>query len=268
MNPTTNQHNLFVDGLSVHYRKHQVIENLTLPALQPGRIVALVGPNAAGKSTLLRAIAGLTPSTGDLWLGQAHLLQMNRQERAEHIGFMPQTLPQGVDLSVLETLFGALRTSSRDYGNQQEQHLRAHRLLIRLGIEPLALRPLGQLSGGQRQMVSLAQAVIRNPQVLLLDEPTSALDLRHQASVMGTARSLADDGRIVVAVLHDLTLAARWADEVMVLKHGGLYSAGTPRATLTEQMLTDVYQVQARVEACSRGHLHIAVDGPLQGVMA
>lgn len=254
---------LKVSQLCVGYRENRVIDNLELPELKPGRVVALVGPNAAGKSTLLRALAGLVPVQGDIRLGETSVLDLNRMQRAERFGFMPQALPQGVNLSVLETLLGALRTGNTSGRSTRDLQLQAHALLERLGIAHLALLELTRLSGGQRQMVSLAQAVIRQPHVLLLDEPTSALDLRHQAAVMGMARSLADDGRILIAVLHDLNLAARWADDIIVLRAGQLYSSGTPRQTLTSTMLAEVYRIEARVESCSRGHLQIAIDGPL-----
>ncbi|MGN2406682.1 ABC transporter ATP-binding protein [Pseudomonas syringae] len=255
---------LKVSRLQVSYRGHCVIDNLDLPELKPGRVVALVGPNAAGKSTLLRALAGLATVKGRIELGNVSVMDLSRVQRAERFGFMPQTLPQSVDLSVLETLLGALRTGNTLGTTSQILLLQAHSLLERLGIAHLALQPLARLSGGQRQMVSLAQAVIRQPHVLLLDEPTSALDLRHQAAVMGMARSLAEDGRILIAVLHDLNLAARWADDIIVLRDGQLYSSGSPRQTLTPTMLAEVYRVSARVESCSRGHLQIAVDGPIE----
>lgn len=252
---------LRVRNLCARYRRTPVLHDADLPDLHPGQLVALVGPNGAGKSTLLRTLAGLLPASGQIHLGDLDLLGCSRRERARQLGFMPQALPDGIALSVLETLLGALHAGSGGIGRDGVE--RAHAVLSQLGIAELAMRPLEQLSGGQRQMVSLAQAVIRDPALLLLDEPTSALDLRHQNDVMSLVRGLADQGRIVVVVLHDLGLAARWADHLVVLDGGRVKAAGSPQDTLTPALLAEVYRVRARVERCSLGRLLIAVDGPL-----
>jgi iron complex transport system ATP-binding protein len=254
---------LHVRQLTVGYKRKTVLHGIDLPPIAPGQVVALVGPNGAGKSTLLRTLAGLLPATGELRLGELDLLRCSRRERAAVLGFMPQTLPDGIALSVLETLLGALRGGDplSAQGSARQQQERAFAVLEQLGVQHLALQPLDSLSGGQRQMVSLAQAVIRQPQLLLLDEPTSALDLRYQNDVMSMVRQLADQGRIVVVVLHDLGLAARWADRIMVLERGRLHAAGTPEQTFTPSMLEQVYRVQARVERCSLGRVQIHVDG-------
>ncbi|MGE7990541.1 ABC transporter ATP-binding protein [Pseudomonas sp. NPDC089554] len=257
---------LQVRDLSVGYKRHTVLHGITLPDLEPGELVALVGPNGAGKSTLLRSLAGLLPGAqGGVRFATLDLLRCSRRERAQVLGFMPQTLPEGIALSVLETLLGALRGGDPQaaLGNAHQQQESAYAVLEQLGILHLALRPLDGLSGGQRQMVSLAQAVIRQPRLLLLDEPTSALDLRYQNDVMATARKLADEGRLVIVVLHDLGLAARWADRLVVLEAGNLHAVGTPQHTLTPGMLAKVYRVKARVEACSHGRVQVHVDGSL-----
>lgn len=122
------------------------------------------------------------------------------------------------------------------------------------------MEQLRRLSGGQRQLVSLAQAVIREPRVLLLDEPTSALDLRHQTQVMGLVRELASEGKVVVIVLHDLNLAARWADHIVVLSNGAVAAQGNPETAITVDMLAGVYGVEAVVERSSLGHPQICVE--------
>lgn len=254
---------LQVRNLSVGYKRATVLHGISLPDLLPGQVIALVGPNGAGKSTLLRSLAGLLPALGNVQLGELDLLGCNRRQRAAVLGFMPQTLPDGIALSVLETLLGALRGGDplAAHGSAREQQQKAFKVLQQLGIEHLALSPLQALSGGQRQMVSLAQAIIREPRLLLLDEPTSALDLRYQNDVMQRVRQLADQGCIVVVVLHDLGLAARWADRIMVLERGRLHAAGTPQQTLTPSMLEQVYRVKARIETCSQGRVQVHVDG-------
>lgn len=257
---------LAISGLTAGYRGRAVVRDLTLAPFAPGQITALVGPNAAGKSTVLRALAGLLPARGMVRFQGEDLFALSRAERAAKIGFMPQALPQGVALTVIETVIAALRAVPAGVPlTAHAVRARAANLLVQMGIGALALEPIDRLSGGQRQLVSLAQAVVREPGVLLLDEPTSALDLRHQALVMGLLRRLAGEGRVVVVVLHDLALAARHADHMVVLNHGGCAAEGAPRDAITPDMLARVYGVAGRVEPCSRGSLQVMVDGPLAG---
>ncbi len=258
------QAGLHITHLSTGYRGRSVIENLSLPPLRPGEVHSLLGPNAAGKSTLMRAIAGLQPAQGEVSLNGRSLMGLSLAEHARHITYMPQTLPQGVALTVLETVIGALRASP--IGEQtldtEALALRAIAVLERVGIQGLAMRGLDQLSGGQRQLVSLAQALVREPQVLLLDEPISALDLHHQWRVMQLVHELSRERQmIVLMVLHDLQVAARWSDGVVLLADGKVAASGSATEAITPQVLADVYAVQARIEHCSAGSLQIMVDG-------
>ncbi|ROR22964.1 iron complex transport system ATP-binding protein [Comamonas sp. BIGb0124] len=250
---------LLLRDLTVGYRDKPVITGLTLSGLQAGHVTALVGPNGAGKSTLLGGLAGLVRASGQVLLDGVDLFRMRPAQRADHFGFMPQAIPQGTALTVLETVISALMASGAET-SERIARTRAAQVLERLAIDHLASRTLDHLSGGQRQMCSLAQAIVREPRILLLDEPTSALDMRHQLYVMQSVRQLADEGRHVIVVLHDLSFAAQWADHIVVLRRGQLYSEGNPAATITPGMLADVYGVQARVERCSRGRLQIMAD--------
>ncbi|WP_454815087.1 ABC transporter ATP-binding protein [Labrys neptuniae] len=254
---------LVVRGLHAGYGGHDIIADLTLPPLQPGRLVALVGPNSAGKSTLLRAMAHLIRMRGEVALGERDLTRISPAARARLVGFMPQALPLDVSLSVLETVIATLRVAQagEGAGSHAEQALD---VLTRLGVPYLASLPLDRLSGGQKQVASLAQAIACAPPVLLLDEPTSALDLSRQYFIMRSIKDYAAGGRIVVAVLHDLALAAQWADDLIVMRQGKLHGAGPPDEILTPRMLADVYDVEARVEHCSQGRLQIMVDGVVE----
>lgn len=256
------QASLRVRNLTTGYRGACIIADLTLPDLAPGRVYSLLGPNAAGKSTLLRALAGLLPARGSVSLGERELLRLGLAEHARFITYMPQSIPEGIGLSVLESVLGALCASPLDStrGSQGEVQ-RVIEVLDAIGIADLAMQALGQLSGGQRQLVSLAQALIREPQMLLLDEPISALDLQHQLRVMQLVHKVARErGVIVLVVLHDLQVAARWSDGVVVLSQGRVAAAGTPAEAITPQVLADVYGVHARVEQSADGRLHIVVD--------
>ncbi|MCC7126332.1 MAG: ABC transporter ATP-binding protein [Acidobacteria bacterium] len=254
---------LVIEGLVAGYAGRRVLDHVTLPPLAAGTVTMLVGPNGAGKSTLLRSVARLLPAEGTAWLGAVDLLRMPPRAHAATVAFMPQSLPQGVHLTVFEALLSAMNASadSAVFGASRESQERVVALLDRVGIRDYAHRPLDELSGGERQLASLAQTLVRDPRVLLLDEPTSALDLRHQVSVMSLVRSLADEGRIVIVVAHDLNLAARWAEALVVLRGGRLVAAGTPADALTPAVLAEAYGVSARVEHCSRGQAHVLVDG-------
>ena len=254
---------LNVNNITAGYGKRVIINDLSLPPLQTGTVTALVGPNAAGKSTLLRAMSGLLPASGSMMLNDFDLMKMSLTERASHLTFMPQSIPQDVSLSVIEAVISALKASPLDGVSikNSEIYERAFKTLDRIGISHLALSPLNQLSGGQRQMASLARSVVREPKVLLLDEPTSALDLRHQVQVMELTRSLAREGRIVVVVLHDLNLAMRWADQIIVMQKGAITSSGKPEEAITPKIVRDVYQVNVRVERCSQGNPQVVIDG-------
>ncbi len=253
---------LEIRQLSAGYGKRNVLRGLSLP-IAAGRITALVGPNGAGKTTLLRALAGLVPASGTVGFGAQDLLTMSADARAAMMAFMPQFLPQRMSLTVLESVITALRASPWQPERTEATGFRDAALdaLDRLGIVDLALSPFDQLSGGQRQLASLAQALVRQPRLLLLDEPTSALDLRHQIQVMDLIRAFAHGGAIVIAVLHDLQAAARWADCIVVMRDGQVYSNGPPASAITGTMLTDVYGINASVELTSRGELHIHAHG-------
>lgn len=250
---------LIVRDMTVRFGARPVLAGLSLPPMQPGEVTVLAGPNAAGKTTLLRAIAQLVRHQGEVILDGHDLAHMPAAERARLVGFMPQALPSGSALIALETVIAALRSGRAMPARQAEDA--AMSVMDNLGIGALALDPLDALSGGQRQMVSLAQAIVRDPRLLLLDEPTSALDLARQVRLLSQLRRLAGEGRIVVAVLHDLALAAQWADRIVLIHDGHVRAQGRPDAVLTPELLADVYGVEARVERCSRGRLMVLIDG-------
>ncbi|MCX8995977.1 ABC transporter ATP-binding protein [Rhizobiaceae bacterium BDR2-2] len=257
-------HRLSVADYSVGYPGRHVVSGLSLPLVRGGALTALVGPNAAGKTTLLRGLAGLIRSQGSIEVDGRELHGLSASAYARHVTYMPQALPQRVALSVYEAVLSALHATPPEGTSKADLRRRAFETLERLGIGDLALAPLDRLSGGQRQLASLAQAIARQPSVLLLDEPTSALDLRYQLKVMSVVRDLARErGMVTIFVLHDIALAARWCERVIVLSNGRVAADGTPAEAITPAMFAEVYGVEARVERCSHGHVQIMVDGLL-----
>lgn len=261
------QAGLSVEQLSVAYGRRTIIDTLSIPELQPGTVTVILGPNGSGKSTLLRALAGLNKARGDVRLQGQSLANAGLAERARRIVYLPQALPAAVHLRVIESLLAARKASPHlPYSNEGPAHQdvveQSAQLLDQLGIGHLAMRHLDELSGGQSQLAGLAQALIRQPRVLLLDEPLSALDLNHQFHVMSlVGEETRRHNMVTLVVLHDLAIAMRHADRVLVLKDGQLLADGPPHTAITPDLLARVYGVKARVESCSRGTPQVIVDG-------
>jgi iron complex transport system ATP-binding protein len=216
-------------------------------ALSAGHLVALVGPNGAGKTTLLRALAGLVPATGAIHVGGDALSSLSLPERARRFAYLPQghlvhwPLPARDIVALGRYPHGATdpaRLTPRD----AEAVLRAMRAT---DVVELRARRVTELSGGERSRVALARVFAVEAPVILADEPTSSLDPRHQIEVMKTLRAAADQGTLVIVVTHDLVLAARFADIVLVLSDGRLVSQGAPAEALSEQVMGDVFRISA-----------------------
>lgn len=255
---------LEVNHLSLAYGKRTIITQLSLqPAVQAGQLVALLGPNGSGKSTLLKAIAGLHKAKqGQVLLDKLNLSNLSFEERAQHVVYLPQSLPASVHLRVFESVLVAANASGGFEPASHTEHERILHMLQRLGIEHLAMHYLDQLSGGQKQLVGLAQALIRRPRLLLLDEPLSALDLNYQFHVMDLLAQETHAHQITtLIVLHDLNIALRHCDYALLIENGGLLAQGTPDQVITPAALAQAYGVQARVENCSHGTPHIVIDG-------
>lgn len=251
---------LEVRQLDVSYGKRRIIEQLSLAGIGRGQVTALLGPNGCGKSTLLKAIAGLTPASGQVLLAGDDLLKASYAARAERVVYLPQSLPASVHLRVFESLLVARRASGNTPRQQDIDEAQA--LLERLGIAHLAMSFLDQLSGGQKQLVGLAQALIRKPLLLLLDEPLSALDLNHQFHVMEViGQETRERNMVTLIVLHDINISLRQTDRVLMLKGGRLIAHGAPAEVIDGDSLAAVYGVRGRVERCSRGTAQVMIDG-------
>src|SRR5882757_4802078 len=218
--------------------------SLSLPSRQ---LVALVGPNGAGKTTLLRALAGLVPSIGSIEIGGDRLSSLALRERARRFGYLPQghvvhwPLPARDVVALGRYPHGATdpaQLSARD----EQAVLRA---MQATNVVEFAERPITELSGGERSRVSLARVLAVEAPVLLADEPIASLDPRYQIDVMINLRGAADRGVLVVVVTHDLGLAARFSDTVLVLSDGRLVTQGKPAQALSEQIMADVFRISA-----------------------
>ncbi len=254
---------LRLDALQVGYPGRPVLHNLTLQALPGGTVLGVLGPNGVGKSTLLRILARLLPADGQAHLGALDLLHSPRALHQAQVAYLPQSLPQPSSLRVLEALDVALQAACPHLLRAQREQ-RVHEVLLRLQLRPLALRPLRELSGGQRQMLGLGQVLLRRAGLLLLDEPTSALDLRWQLLALQTVREEAQQrGAIACVALHDLALAGRHCQHLLLLGPQGIVAQGTPAQVLQPEALRQAYGVRARVEFSSQGEPCVLVDAAL-----
>lgn len=248
---------LTVQNLSVAFGGRTILSDLSFTA-HAGELVAVVGQNAAGKTTLLKAVAGLIPHGGEVLLTED-----GRTLPAGSIAYLPQLTQVSSRLSVFEMVMLGLgrRLSWRVTPDVFE---RVDETLHAMQIAHLADRPVAALSGGQKQLVFMAQAFVSRPRVLLLDEPTSALDLRHQLIVMEAARAYAErTGSIALGIVHDLMLAARFSTKLLMLAQGRIRRYAPPAEVLTPEELSVVYRVEASVERTAAGFLTVIPERPL-----
>lgn len=251
---------LSIKALSVKIGREQILDNIDITDIAAKQIVAFAGPNGAGKSTLLKAIAGIISAKGIVSWNDENILEQSLELRSRIIGYMPQTINSTSQLTVLESLIASLHFIAPEIPLRLCES-RAIDTLSELGLLHLAMKQTAQLSGGERQLTSLAQSLVREPQILLLDEPTSALDLRHQVAVMTILRKLSDKGKVVIVVLHDLVLAANWSDKLVFIADGKAAVIGTPKDVLTPALLQEVYGVKADIEYSKQGKAYLNIHG-------
>lgn len=235
-------------ALEVGYGDRRIIEDLDLE-LPAGRLSVIIGPNACGKSTLLRALGRLlSPSAGEALLGDKEVRRYKAKDFARRLTLLPQAVPAPEGISVADLVArgrfphqGLLRQWSK------EDEAAVRRAMEVTGVETLASRVVDDLSGGQRQRVLLAMSLAQDTPVMLLDEPTTYLDVTHQIEVLELCRELVGEGRTVVAVLHDLQMAARYADHLVALRDGALVAQGTPAQVLTPELIEAAFGLRATV---------------------
>ncbi|GIH10358.1 hemin import ATP-binding protein HmuV [Rhizocola hellebori] len=236
------------DNVSYLAGTRQIISQISF-SVPEKHLLSIVGPNGAGKSTLLALLAGdLRPASGQVLLAGQPVHRMRPAALARQRAVMPQSTALAFGFTAAEIV---------RMGTEHDDPAVARQALDQVGAADLAERSFPSLSGGEQARVTLARVIAQHTPVLMLDEPTAHLDIKHQHIVLNLARSLADAGRTVIAVLHDLNLAARYSDTIAIMREGRLVTVGTPTETLVAERLSDVYDHPIGV------YSHPAMSAPL-----
>jgi len=235
-------------GVTLGYGGRDIVKGLDL-AIPAGRFTVLIGPNGSGKSTVLRGLAGqLAPREGVVLLDGQPLARLSAGKRARRLGFLPQgpLAPEGVTVEGLVRLGRHPHRGMFGLWTAQDTAI-CRNAMSRTGVAAQAALPLDTLSGGQRQRAWIAMTLAQETGILLLDEPTTYLDLAHQIEVLDLVRILVDEGSVGVVVLHDLQLAARYADQLVLLREGQLIARGAPVEVMTEARIGEVFNLPVRI---------------------
>ena len=229
-------------------RRREVLHgiDLTLPS---NKFVAILGPNGCGKTTLVKQINRILQAhSGTVQVGKQQVSQLELSELAKLIAYVPQMTSGVMNGSVMDTVMLGRRPYIQWKPTNEDLEIVA-KALIRLNISHLSQRLFNQLSGGQKQTVLIARALAQAPDIYLFDEPVSFLDVKNQLEIMAIGRELVEqDGKTVIMVLHDLNMALRFADHVVIMKDGNVFAQGAPRDVITEENILAVYGTHAEIE--------------------
>ncbi len=236
---------LEIKNVTLKFGESRILNDVSV-SIGRGEMVGLIGPNGAGKSSLLKVILGLLPASGNVHYKKRDLKQMNLEERASLLSYLPQERDVAWPLSV-ETLVGLGCKRNAFSAPNPKDLQRVIEAMRRTDVRNLKHRLVDSLSGGERARVLMARALAQDTPVILADEPISGLDPAHQIGFMEMLEDLAKNGRTVLITMHELSLAARWCHRLVLLHQGRVVADGKPRNVLTEQFLAKVYGVSAYV---------------------
>lgn len=255
MSTVAHETTLTAEAVHFSYARKQVLTGVDA-VVSAGEVLAVIGPNGSGKSTLIRCLAGIyRPSAGRVRLNGTALSDVPPRRLAQRIGYVPQASHEEQPFTVTDAVLMGRRPYSPWLTRSEDLDL-VFDVMELLGIASLSGRYLGELSAGQKQKVLIARALAQEPEILLLDEPTSALDIRHQLEVLEIVRGQADRfGRGVVLVIHDLSLANRFADRMLLVSDGRGRHTGSPDEVVTSTLIRDVYGVHADIHRTRFGGL-------------
>jgi iron complex transport system ATP-binding protein len=247
---------LIIDGIEFGYSSAPVLKDITLDASGP-QLLSIIGPNGVGKSTLIHCINRiLSPNKGTVLIDGDRVDSISLKDLAKKVGYVPYSANDAFPLSVVDTVMMG-RHPHATYKSLDKDLDIVYDTLRLLNIEDLALRSFDELSAGQHQKVMLARGLVQEPEILLLDEPTSNLDIKHQMEVTRILRGLSQEkGILIIMISHDLNIAAKYSDVMLMLAKGSIFAIGTPSEVLTKENIKEVYGVDSEV-IDSRGRPHI-----------
>ena len=241
---------LKIKNLSFYYESIKALENVTFE-LESGQVLGVIGPNGSGKTTLLKCIHTiLRPKSDAVFIDGKDASKLSRRDIAQKIGLVPQGSPVLFPFTVLDVvLMGRIPHLNRFMGKETQRDLEiVEKAMALTDTQHLANRLIDELSGGELQKVIIARALAQEPSILLLDEPTLHLDINHQLEIMELIRELAKNRQLVVILVsHDLNLAARFCDRLLLLNSGKIFAIGPPREVLTPEKIGKVYHINVRV---------------------
>lgn len=236
---------LKIQELNFKYDGRLVLKNISLEVGER-EVLTLVGPNGSGKTTLLRCIMGIfNPERRRILINGKPISEIKRRELAKRIGYVPQNESNSFPATVFDTILMG-RKPYLSWSPSDEDFKVVSEVLHLLELEDLTLRDSNELSGGEKQKVLIARAIVQQPEIMLLDEPTSNLDLRYQLEVLQIVKDLVKEKAIsVIMAMHDLNLASRYSDKLVMLKDGRVFTAGKPKQVITSENIKSVYGVEA-----------------------
>lgn len=238
---------LQLERIFFSYNKVSILQDISFQC-KGGEIIGLAGPNGSGKTTLLKCISGLHhPSAGTIRLDGQNLADLPMKQAARKIGYVPQDTGTTFAITVMNAVLLG-RTPYIRFGASEKDVEIAEKAITQMGLEGLAFRMMNELSGGERQRALVARALAQQPELLVLDEPTSSLDLRHQLETLEIVGKVArEQGLLVLLSIHDLNLAGRFTDRLLMLKQGKLFADGSPSQVVTPKNIEAIYGVKALV---------------------
>ena len=236
-----------IDGMHFSYGTFPILKGIDVRIDKP-ELISILGPNGVGKSTLIRCMNKiLTPTEGAIYLSDKDLKDITVKELAKVMGYVPCATASTFPITVTDAVLMG-RFPHQKYGSQDRDLEIVYETLDSMGITDLAMRSINELSAGQLQKVMVAKGLAQQPDILLLDEPTANLDIRHQLNVTHLLKDISRERKVIVIMIcHDINIAAKYSDRIILMSEGKIFSVGTPEEVITESNLEVVYGVKSKV---------------------